>query len=131
MSQVSYYEGWKALKDQVEELRHPSNPVPDVEEIFDAQIRQRFGEMIARGVIGASKGRPWHRDEVPSNLRARNDACPLDTTYFETSDRRMDKTEEYRRNALDAIEYSERARTEADRASWLRIAAKWLARTSM
>ena len=41
----------------------------------------------------------------------------------------MDKSEEYRRNALDAIEYSERARTEADKASWLRIAAKWLALT--
>jgi hypothetical protein len=43
----------------------------------------------------------------------------------------MDKGEEYRRNALDAIEYSERARTEADKASWLRIAAKWLALTPM
>jgi hypothetical protein len=41
----------------------------------------------------------------------------------------MDKTEEYRRNALDAIEYADRARTEADKASWLRIAAKWLALT--
>ena len=41
----------------------------------------------------------------------------------------MDKGEEYRHNALDAIEYSERARTEAGRAAWLRIAAKWLALT--
>jgi hypothetical protein len=39
----------------------------------------------------------------------------------------VDKSEQYRRNALDAMEYAEHARREADRAAWLRIAAKWLA----
>jgi hypothetical protein len=54
MSQNSNDE-WKALRDRFEELRQQSEL--DLEEIIDAQSRQRFGEMIARSVIGASKSR--------------------------------------------------------------------------
>jgi hypothetical protein len=47
---------WKALKDQFEELRrHQSESVPDIERIFDTQIRLRFGEMIYRAIISTSK----------------------------------------------------------------------------
>jgi hypothetical protein len=48
---------WKVLKDQFEELtrRRESQPVADTLEIFDAEIRRRFGEMIFRATIGTSK----------------------------------------------------------------------------
>jgi hypothetical protein len=38
----------------------------------------------------------------------------------------MNKHDEYRRYAEDALELSERAKNPADKASWLRIARKWL-----
>jgi hypothetical protein len=38
---------WKALKDQFEELTRRQS-APDIEEIFDAEIRRRFGAMIYR-----------------------------------------------------------------------------------
>jgi hypothetical protein len=57
MSQVPNYDDWKMLKDQLEELRHQPQSEPDIEETFDAQIRQRFGEMIARSAVEASKRR--------------------------------------------------------------------------
>jgi len=38
----------------------------------------------------------------------------------------MDRQEEYRRNALEAIEQSDRAKHPGDKASWLHIARKWL-----
>jgi len=49
------HDEWKALKDQLEKLRHQSGPEPGIDEIFDAQIRHRFGEMIARASVGALK----------------------------------------------------------------------------
>jgi hypothetical protein len=49
MPQASSYEEWRAaLKDQIEALRHQSESEPAIDEIFDTEIRRRFGEMIAR-----------------------------------------------------------------------------------
>ena len=38
---------WQALKDQFEELTRRQS-APDIEEIFDTEIRRRFGAMIYR-----------------------------------------------------------------------------------
>jgi hypothetical protein len=38
---------WQALKDQFEKLARRTS-VPDIEDVFDAEIRRRFGTMIYR-----------------------------------------------------------------------------------
>jgi hypothetical protein len=43
-----------------------------------------------------------------------------------SGDAAMNKHEEYRLYAEQALEFSERAKNPADKASWLRIARRWL-----
>jgi hypothetical protein len=46
----------EALKDQFKELKRcESASGSSLEEIFDAEIRRRFGEMIYRATIGTPK----------------------------------------------------------------------------
>ena len=43
---------WKALKDQFDELiRNERARGDDVEKLFDAEVRRRFGEMISRCLV--------------------------------------------------------------------------------
>jgi hypothetical protein len=43
---------WKSLKDQFDELiRDERARGDDVEKLFDAEIRRRFGEMISRSLL--------------------------------------------------------------------------------
>jgi hypothetical protein len=43
---------WKALKDQFDELiRNERARGDDVEKLFDAEVRRRFGEMISRSLV--------------------------------------------------------------------------------
>ena len=39
---------------------------------------------------------------------------------------RMDKSDEYRRNAAEAQAWADKAKSENDRAAWLRVAQGWL-----
>jgi hypothetical protein len=49
---------WKDLKDQFDELiRSGRAKDDDVEKLFDAQIRRRFGEMISQALLNPKERR--------------------------------------------------------------------------
>ena len=52
MSRDAQRSEWKSPKDQFDELmRNERAQGDDVEKLFDAEIRRRFGEMISRSLL--------------------------------------------------------------------------------